>query len=368
MYSVDKLFQENEKLKEENKILKQELDQLNIMCQLLTSQVEDLEKENLTEGSPDKDGDIDRKQENQASGEQKRVGMKEEGDGGEDDIEISFSQSAEYYEDIMRLKQEYELATAMINIHKQELDAMEKTIQEKDKRIGELESVLMNTKKTVSKLEDGQAVLDSVSISQQQDIRSLKAENERLQQLLKQSNSEIDTLKNNLQEKNVMISKLEQELEKEKAKDRECVFSSQTEGVELVQLRQTAKKLEKEVRQTRDFCQKEIEEEHKKALAQSGLTEFMRLLGETLRSGEVEEITDCQLCRMKHDKDHTECEGYCRLQEVAKMVNECNQKESEISKKLSSKMDLQYNSAIQRRELSIVILLGILIILILRYF
>ena len=122
------------------------------------------------------------------------------------------------------------------------------------------------------------------------------------------------------------------------------------------------------MRQTRDFCQQEIEKEHKKALTQSGLTEFIRLLGEVLRSGKVEEITDCQFCRMKHDEEHSECDGYCCLQEVAKMVNKCNQKENKTCKEVESKMELQYHSAIQKRKVIIVILLSILIIHIFRFF
>ena len=368
MYSVDQVFQDNERLKEENEVLRQELSQLNMMCQVLTNQVAELDNEKKAEGSPDRGEEGEDEQGNRGPREHLGAGLEEKGDDSEDEDEVSISQSEEYRENVMRLKQEYELLTAMMNIQKQEFDTMEKTIQEKDQEIGRLESTLMETEQRANMLEEGQALLNSASISQQQDIRFLRAENERLQQLLKQSSSEVRTLESSLREKNERVSTLERELAKEKAKDRECVFSSQTEGVELAQLRQTTKKLEKEVRQTRDFCQQEIEKEHKKALTQSGLTEFMRLLGEVLRSGKVEEITDCQLCRMKHDEEHSDCDGYCCLQEVAEMVNECNQKESEVSKKLESKMELQYHSAIQKRELIIVALLSILLIRIFRFF
>ena len=237
MYSVDQVIQDNERLKEENEVLRQELSQLNLMCQLLTNQVEELDNENRVEGSPDRDEEVDGEQRNREFGEHRRAGLEEKGDESEEEEEVSLIQSAEYFEDVMKLKQEYELATAMINIQKQEFDVMEKTIQEKDQEIARLGSTLMETEKRVNVLEEGQAMLNSVSISQQQDIRLLRAEKERLQQLLKQSSLDVSTLESNLRDKKERVSTLERELEKEKAKDRECVFSSQTEGVELTQLR-----------------------------------------------------------------------------------------------------------------------------------
>ena len=193
MYSVDQVFQDNERLKEENEVLRQELSQLNMMCQVLTSQVAELDNEKKAEGSPDRGEEGEDEQGNRGPREHLGAGLEEKGDDSEDEDEVSIIQSEEYRENVMRLKQEYELLTAMMNIQKQEFDTMEKTIQEKDQEIGRLESTLMETEQRANMLEEGQALLNSASISQQQDIRFLRAENERLQQLLKQSSSEVRT-------------------------------------------------------------------------------------------------------------------------------------------------------------------------------
>lgn len=277
----------------------------------------------------------------------------EEENGREEEIAAL---EAEYGEKIIELKYALEIAEASNVVKSQQLEGLEKKIQVMESSALSLKETLAEREKSIAELEAEQEKLRTSMNAQEQSNSTLEAENKRLADDLAKGKTVIDTLNHEVRSEKNKGEELQEALKKEKEKDRECVFSSTTEGIELTHLRQANKRLEKEVRQTRDFYIKQIEKERQAALDESGMNEFVHLLEDTIQSGKTPFISECKLCKKAHKDGQSDCKGFNCLCDVAKVVEEQRQRKNGFREELEKEMEFKYQSTIQKREIIILIL------------
>lgn len=346
------LMEENQSLKEELALLR--ASNTAMMAQLA---VEASESDGASESSE--------------SGEVEEDSSSVEGENGNDRQELLdriHELESKLYVSEYAMSQETEFHNAIASVHTTKVKEMEK---EKEEAFGKLEKSEAECKSKQTKVDDLTSQLSSlrdnhVLLQKRLEESENRQTDKQLLQSLKTTREMLERSVSGLQAK---VSSLEKQLEAERKKDHVCVFSSSTEGVEAAQLREANRRLEKEVRMTREECKRQVEESKRDQSQMTWIHEYVSLLGRVMRGERVSRDLRCLHCRSvigdvleRGVSSCDVCNVVLEANRAAKREAKSRKERDDWKKKVEMDVDLNYKQMIQKRDIALFLLIILLAI------
>lgn len=294
--------------------------------------------------------------------------VKEESDDRQELLGRIHELESQLYVSEYAISREIELRNVVTSLHTTKVKQMEKEKEEVNEKLKKSEA---ECKSKQTKVDDLTSQLNSLRdnhalLQKRLEESEKKQTDKQLLQSLKTTREMLEQSVNSLQAK---VSSLEKQLETERKKDHVCVFSSSTEGVEASQLREANRRLEKEVRMTREECKRQIEESKRDQSQMNWIHEYASFLGRIMRGERVSRDLKCLHCRSvvsdvleRGVSSCDVCNTVLEVSRAAKREAKSRKERDDWKKKVEMEVDMNYKQMIQKRDIALFLLVTLLVV------